>query len=140
MGSWADYNQTEAFKSLNSFSNMNYSFNVSNYPAITQMTNSSAADNATSAANSIFTPITYYWVGTWGSWFYVLLIIFTVGTIYIKSQSVHRTSIALLFMSLLAVVPGTAGALYIPSVALYTLYILTGFALLGVLYSFWVGE
>lgn len=142
MAAWTEYNRTEAFQSLNSFKESNISVNVSDYPAIQQMTNATAADNASTAAQSIFTPINSFWASSsvFGSWFYVLLIFFTVGVVYIKSQSLHRTSLAMLFMGLLAVAPNSAGVLYIPSTALYALYILTGLGLLGVFYSFWVGD
>lgn len=141
--SWNDYNRTEAFESINNMhDSYNYTFNTSNYSAISNMTNSSVVDDPGAAAQSIFTPINSYWASSavWGSWFYVFLIFFTVGTIYIKSQSIHRASIAMLFMSLLAVVPGSTGALYIPSIALHTLYIFSAVGLAGVLYSFWVGD
>jgi hypothetical protein len=139
---WENYNQSEAFSSLNNMNNANISINLSNYPALQNMTNSSALDNPDTAVQTIFTPITSVWASSslWGSWFYVLLIFFTVGTVYIKSQSLHRTCIVMLFMSLLAVVPGSSGALYIPSTALHLLYVLTGVGLAGVLYSFWVGD
>lgn len=142
MGAWQDYNHTAAFQSMNNLRQADININISNYSSINQMTNASAADNATLAANSIFTPITSFWASSavWGSWFYVLLIFFTVGVVYIKSQSLHRTSIAMLFMGLLAVAPNSAGALYIPSSALYTLYIFSGLGLAGVLYTLWVGD
>lgn len=136
-------NQSEAFKSMNNLKeNFNYSFNVSDYPALTNMTNSSALETPATAAQSLFTPINSYWASPslWGPWFYVALIVFTVGTIYAKSQNIFRTSIAMLFMSLIAAVPGATGAIYIPSTALYTLYIFTGIALTGALYSMWVGD
>lgn len=136
------YNQTAAFQSLNNIRSANFSFNLSNYPAIQNMTNASALDDPTTAANAIFTPINSFWASPalWGSWFYVMLIFFSVGVIYIKSQSLHRTSIAMLLLSLLAVVPGSTGALYIPSTALHTLYIFSSVGLAGVLYSFWAGD
>lgn len=142
MGAWTEYNRETAFQSMNNLRESNLSVNVSNYSAIQQMTNGSAADNATTAAISIFTPINSFWASNavFGSWFYVLLIFFTIGTVYIKSQSLHRTCLVMLFMGLLAVAPNSAGVLYIPSTALYTLYIFSGLGLLGVLYSFWVGE
>lgn len=142
MGAWTEYNRTAAFQSLNNIKNSSTSVNLSNYPAIQQMTNSTAGDNTTTAINSIFTPISSFWASSsvYSSWFYVILIFFTIGVVYVKSQSLHRTCIAMLFMGLLAVAPNTAGVLYIPSSALYTLYVLTGLGLLGVLYSFWVGD
>lgn len=141
--SWNDYNRTEAFESINNMhDSYNYTFNTSNYSTISNMTNSSVVDDPGAAAQSIFSPINSFWASSavWGSWLYVFLIFFTVGTIYIKSQSIHRASIAMLFMSLLAVVPGSSGALYIPSTALHTLYIFSAIGLAGVLYSFWVGD
>ena len=95
---WQSYNHTEAYQSLNNMRNANLSINLSNYPAIQNMTNSSALDEPGAAANAIFTPINSFWASpaVWGSWFYVILIFFTVGVIYIKSQSLHRTSIAML--------------------------------------------
>ncbi|AKB79123.1 hypothetical protein MSHOH_2640 [Methanosarcina horonobensis HB-1 = JCM 15518] len=146
MNPWQDYNKSEAFKSINNMhGNYNYTFNLSDYPALSNMTNASVLDDpepAGAVANSIFTPINSFWASpaVWGSWFYVLLIFLTVGTVYIKSQSLHRTSIIMLFMSLLAVVPGSTGAIYIPATALHTLYIFSAIALMGVLYSFWVGD
>lgn len=142
MGAWTEYNRTAAYQSMNNLKNVNLSSNLSNYPAIQQMTNGTAADNASTAAQSIFTPISSFWASSsvYGSWFYVLLIFFTVGVVYTKSQSLHRASIAMLFMGLLAVAPNSAGVLYIPSTALYTLYIFTGLGLAGVLYSAWVGD
>lgn len=139
---WQSYNQTEAYQSLNNMRNANISINLSNYPAIQNMTNSSALDEPGAAANAIFTPINSFWASpaVWGSWFYVILIFFTVGVIYIKSQSLHRTSIAMLLLSLVAVVPGSTGALYIPSTALHTLWIFSAIGLAGVLYSFWAGD
>ena len=143
MNPWQDYNQSAAFESLNNMhESFNYTFNTSDYPAISNMTNSSVVDDPGAVANSIFTPINSFWASpaVWGSWFYVFLIFFTVGTVYIKSQSIHRASIIMLFLSLIAVVPGSTGALYIPSTALHTLYIFSAVGLAGVLYSFWVGE
>jgi uncharacterized membrane protein len=143
MNPWQDYNKSEAFESLNNMhESFNYTFNTSDYPAISNMTNSSVVDDPGAVANGIFTPINSFWASpaVWGSWFYVFLIFFTVGTVYIKSQSIHRASIIMLFLSLIAVVPGSTGALYIPSAALHTLYIFSAVSLAGVLYSFWVGE
>lgn len=146
MNPWSNYNRTEAFKSINNMhESFNYSYNLSNYSSLSNMTNASVLDDpepAGAVANSIFTPINSFWASpaVWGSWFYVFLIFFTVGTIYIKSQSLHRASIIMLFMSLLAVVPGSTGALYIPSTALHTLYIFSAVGLAGVLYSFWAGD
>lgn len=139
---WQDYNQTAAFQSLNNMRSADVSINLSNYTAIQNMTNASALDEPGAAANAIFTPINSFWASPslWGPWFYVMLIFFSVGVIYIKSQSLHRTSIAMLLMSLLAVVPGSTGALYIPSTALHTLYIFSAVGLAGVLYSFWAGD
>jgi len=143
MNPWQDYNKSAAFESLNNMhASFNYTFNTSDYPAISNMTNASVVDDPGAVANSIFTPINSFWASpaVWGSWFYVFLIFFTVGTVYIKSQSIHRASIIMLFLSLIAVVPGSTGALYIPSAALHTLYIFSAVGLAGVLYSFWVGE
>lgn len=143
MGNFTDYNKSEAFSSLNNMKeNLSWSFNETNYAAIQQMTNASAADDPTSTAQSIFTPINSFWASSavYGSWFYVLLIFLTVGTVYVKSQNLFRTCITMLFMGLLASAPGAAGIIYIPSQALHTLYILTAIGLAGVLYSFWVGD
>lgn len=137
-----DYDRAAAFQSLNNIRNFNMSIDLNSYPAIQNMTNSSALDNPQTAAETLFTPVNSYWASSaaWGSWFYVFLIIFTVGIVYIKSQSLHRTSIAMLLMSLLAIAPNSAGVLYIPAAALHTLYIFTGLSLAGVLYTFWVGD
>lgn len=143
MGNFTDYNKTEAFRSLNNMNeNLSWKFNESNYTAIQQMTNANAADSPATAAQSIFTPINSFWASSavYGSWFYVLLIFLTVGTVYIKSQNLFRTCITMLFMGLIASAPGATGVIYIPSQALHTLYILTAVALVGVLYSFWVGD
>lgn len=137
-----DYDREAAFQSLNNIRNFNMSIDLNSYPAIQNMTNSSALDDPQTAAQTLFTPVNSYWASTagWGSWFYVFLIIVTVGMVYIKSQSLHRTSIAMLLMSLLAVAPNSAGVLYIPAAALHTLYIFTGLSLAGVLYTLWVGD
>ncbi len=143
MNPWQDYNRSAAFESLNNMhKSFNYTFNTSDYPAISNMTNSSVVDDPGAVANSIFTPINSFWASpaVWGPWFYVLLIFFTVGTIYVKSQSIHRASMIMLFLSLIAAVPGSSGAIYIPSTALHTLYIFSAVGLAGVLYSFWVGD
>lgn len=140
---WQDYNKTEAMKSLNGMrENFTYEFNTSNYHALDNMTNATALDDPTAAANAIFTPINSFWASpaVWGSWFYVLLIFITVGTIYIKSQNLARTSIVCLFLGLLASAPGATGIIYIPLPALHTLYIVTGLGLAGVLYSTFVGD
>lgn len=136
-----DYDKEAAFSSLHKMTNLNYTFDINNYPAIVQMSNVSS-DNTTQIVNSVFTPINSFWASSavLGSWFYVFLIIVTVGITYVKSQNVFRTSIVMLLMSLLASAPGGSGLLYIPSSALYVLYLFSGFGLLGVLYSFWVGE
>ena len=120
----------------------NISVNLSNYSSIQKMTNASALDNASTAASSIFTPITDIWAGPalWGSWFYVALIFFTVSMIYVKSQNLFRTCTAMLFMGLCAVAPESLGVIYIPSAALYTLYVLTGVGLAGALYQIWVSD
>lgn len=143
MGNFTDYNKTEAFRSLNNMNeNLSWKFNESNYTAIQQMTNANAADSPATAAQSIFTPINSFWASSavYGSWFYVLLIFLTVGTVYIKSQNLFRTCITMLFMGLIASAPGATGVIYIPSQALHTLYILTAVGLVGVLYTFWVGD
>ncbi|MCQ1534844.1 hypothetical protein FTO70_03885 [Methanosarcina sp. KYL-1] len=143
MAGWNDYNRTEAFQSLDNLrENFSYQYNISDYPAIQNMTNASAADDPAAAANSILTPVNSFWASPslYGSWFYVVLIIITVGIIYVKSQSLHRTCIAMLFMSLLAVAPEAVGVIYIPYQALYMLYVFTAVSLTGVLYTFWVGD
>ena len=134
---WQDFNRTEAFKGLEAIRDINFSTDLPTYPLIQKLTVVNDTANASEVSSSIFTPITDYWASdaVYGSWFYVLLIILTVGAIYIKSQNLHRTSIAMLLMGLLATVPGTAGLIYIPVSALYTLYILTALAVCGVLYS-----
>lgn len=125
---------------MNNIKNFNMTIDLTSYPAIQNMTNSTALETPQTAANAIFTPVNSFWASgaVWGSWFYVILIIFTVGIVYVKSQSLHRTSIVMLFMSLLAV--GSSGVLYIPATALHTLYVFTGIAVAGTLYSFWVGD
>lgn len=138
-----DYNRTEAFKSVNGMrENFNYTFNLSNDSTLSNMTNVTALEQPDTAAGVLFTPISEFWASSavWGSYFYVGLIIFTVGSIYAKSQNLFRTSISMLLMSLIVAVPGASGAFYVPSVALHTLYIFTGLAIAGVLYSMWAGE
>ncbi|AKB47393.1 hypothetical protein MSKOL_1616 [Methanosarcina sp. Kolksee] len=139
---WQTFNRTEAFESLHNLQQANVSVNLSNYSSIQKMTNASALDNTSTAASSIFTPITDFWAGPalWGSWFYVALIFFTIGMIYVKSQNLFRTCTAMLFMGLCAVAPESLGVIYIPSAALYTLYVLTGVGLAGVLYQMWVSD
>lgn len=139
---WQTYNHTAASQSLNALNNANLSINLSNYSSINKMTQVEDVNNATQVANSIFTPISDFWASNalWGSWFYVILIFFTIGTVYIKSQDLHRTCIAMLYMGLLAVAPASVGIIYIPSSALYALYIMTGAALAGVLYNTWVSD
>ncbi|MDI9395806.1 MAG: hypothetical protein QM426_10530 [Euryarchaeota archaeon] len=139
----SDYNRTEAFKSINNVrDNFNYSFNLTEDPVLGNLTNATALEQPDTAAKTLFIPISEFWArpDVWGSYFYVGLIIFTVGSIYAKSQNLFRTSIAMLIMSLIVAVPGTTGAFYIPSVALHTLYVFTGISIAGVLYSMWVGE
>lgn len=139
---WESYNKTAAHSSLNNLQNFNMSIDLNKYPAIHNLTNASALNTPDTAVQTLFTPINSFWAAPnlWGSWFYVLLIFFTVGTVYIKSQSLHRTCIVMLFMSLLAAAPGASGALYIPASALHLLYVLSGVALAGILYAFWVGD
>ena len=143
MGNWTDYNKTDAMSSINGFkNNFSWSFNESNYTAIQQMTNASAADDPAAAAAAIGTPFNSFWASAalFGSWFYVLLIVITVGTVYIKSQNLNRTCITMLLMGLIASAPGSTGVIYIPSAALHTLYIFTALGLVGVLYSALVGD
>lgn len=142
LAGWESYNKTAAYSSLNNMKSVNTSIDLNNYPAITNLTNSSALNTPDTAVQTLFTPINSFWASNalWGSWFYVLLIFFTIGTVYIKSQSLHRTCIVMLFMGLLAAAPGASGVLYIPSAALHLIYVLTGIALAGIIYTAWVGD
>lgn len=139
---WQTYNREAAFQSLNKIREANISVNLDNYSTLQNMSFNGTVNSTNETAKAIFTPITDFWASpaVWGSWFYVVLIFFTVGMVYVKSQNIFRTSIVMLLMSLLAVVPSQIGAYYIPSTALHTLYILTGLSVAGILYTVLVGD
>lgn len=137
---WSNINWSNALKSVKNFSNnFNWSFNLSDYPSIENFTKLNVSDPSTST-RYFFTPISDYWVALMGSWFYVFLIYFTCGIVYVKSKSIYPTSIAMLLLATLVAAPATAGTLYVPYEVLIVLYVSTVLALAGVLYSLFVGR
>ena len=133
-------NMTDALKSLKGFrDNYNWNFNLSNYSSIENFTkiNSSDVSNATTY---FFTPISDYWLYTFGSWFYVILVYFCSALVYIKSKSIFPTSMVLLLMANLVAVPATMGAVLIPYEVLSALYLSIVISTAGVLYSLLVGR
>ncbi len=129
-----DVNWSQALQEINNVSKLNWTFNVTNYPAINNLTHLNTS-NVTSFFNGFMTPITAVWVANLHEWFYVLLIYFTVGVVYIKSRSVFPTALVLLFMSI-AVMLGVAVTLPVK----VALYVSLGLALTGVLYGLLVGR
>lgn len=142
-----DYNRTDAFKSVRGMhDNLDWSFNVTDYSNIENITMMQmSADNTSVAESSIrsfFTPITGYWVemSAFGAWFYVLVMFFTCGTVFIKSKGdLHVTSVAMLAMSIIVAVPATAGAFVIPAEIISLLYVLIAISLAFILYNLFAG-
>lgn len=140
MVNWSAVNFTEALKTIRNFnSNFNWSFNLSVYPKIENFTKLNMTDTQ-NTTRYFFTGISDYWLAVMGSWFYVFLIYFTCGLIYVKSKSIFPTSLAMLLMSILVAAPATAGTFYVPVEVLIVLYVSLVLAFAGVLYSLFVGR
>ncbi|RLI82697.1 hypothetical protein DRP04_03370 [Archaeoglobales archaeon] len=139
-------NSSEAFKSLRNFTaNFNWSFNLSDYPSIENMTKIQLSNNTSIVNESVqhfFTPIGDYWIKASGleAWFYMFLVYFTVGVIWIKTKSMFPTAMALLLFATLIALPATTGQIYVPLEVLTVLYVSLVIGIAGVLYSLLVGR
>lgn len=126
--------------------NFTWSFDMDNYSSIQNMTNiqMNPAGNETITENSIkafFTPISDYWVASsvMGAWFYVLIMLFTVGVVYGKTKRLEPTAITMLILSMIAAVPATTGDWVLPIEVLGIVYTCTALSVAGVLYSAFTG-
>ena len=142
-----DYNKSDAFKSIHGFrDDYDWSFNVTDYNNIENLTAMQMGADNTSVAeasiNAFFTPITGYWVNLsgFGAWFYVLVMFFTCGTVFIKSKGdLHVTSVAMLVMSIVVAGPATLGTFVIPAEIIGLLYTLIALSLGFILYNLFAG-
>lgn len=135
-------NMSEAMKSLRNLTeNYNYSFNISNYPSIQKLTNISVNVNETNkTVDAFFTFINDYWGKLMGEWFYIFLIYFTVGIVYVKTKSIFPTTLALLLLSVAIMGASMAGIASLSMPVMFVLYISLVLSFAGVLYALFVGR
>lgn len=135
-------NMSEAMKSLRNLTeNYNYSFNISNYPSIQKLTDISVNVNETNkTVDAFFTFINDYWGKLMGEWFYIFLIYFTVGIVYVKMKSIFPTTLALLLLSVAIMGASMAGIASLSMPAMFVLYISLVLGFAGVLYALFVGR
>ena len=142
-----NYSREDAFRSMDNFhENFSWSYDMDNYSSIQNMTNiqMNPTGNETITENSIksfFTPISDYWVAgsVMGAWFYVIIMLFTVGVVYGKTKRLEPTAITMLILSMIAAVPATTGDWVLPVEVLGIVYTCTALSVAGVLYSTFTG-
>lgn len=130
----SDFNTSNATKSIDNLQQMNLTYNdISAYPGFDKLL-SVDENNTTAMIDAMFIPVNSYWAtdNALGSWFYVVIIIFTVGITYIKTKTMETTSLVLLILSLMVAVPATAGTFIVPSAVLYLMYMCVVLGLVGI--------
>lgn len=134
-------NQTLAFQSEINLSKSNFdgALNLSNYSTLNNFTNVSF-NNSSQSANAILAPVNEILIGqVFGYWLYVIIIFFITLLVYAKTESLGATSITIVLLSALVIVPAGAGVWIIPPEVSNILYILAGLGLAGSLLS-WLIE
>jgi hypothetical protein len=141
-GTWPPtVNQTLAFQSEINLSKSNFdgALNISNYSTLNNFTNVSIT-NSSQSANAVLAPVNEILIGqVFGYWLYVIVIFFITLLVYAKTESLGATSITIVLLSALVIVPAGAGVWIIPPEVSNILYILAGLGLAGSLLS-WLIE
>lgn len=127
-----------AYRSLNNLSNANVSFNWNNYTKIANFTHISFT-NSSQSAQAAGVPVNEILIPVFGFWLYVIIIFYLSLLMYAKTESLGATSITIMLLSALAIVPSAAGVYSIPLPVSTILYVLAGLGLAGSLLS-WLIE
>jgi hypothetical protein len=132
-----------AYSTLQNISNASsIQIDLNEYYVITEMTtwydNQSDYDNL---VRILFAPI------AWGAsadmlgyWLYVAIIFAIIILVYGKTRSLEITSMIMLIMSLLVIVPSYTETIVVPSVVLYILYVFAVLGVGGALMSLFTGD
>jgi len=124
---------------LNNLSHANITWDISNYTTISNFTNVSLT-NSTQSSDAVFAPVNEVLVAqVFGYWLYIIIIFYLSLLVYGKTESLGATSITIMLLSALAIVPSAAGAWSIPPEVSSILYILAVLGLAGSLMS-WLIE
>ena len=124
---------------MNNLSHANITWDISNYTTISNFTNVSLT-NSTQSSDAVFAPVNEVLVAqVFGYWLYIIIIFYLSLLVYGKTESLGATSITIMLLSALAIVPSAAGAWSIPPEVSSILYILAVLGLAGSLMS-WLIE
>lgn len=136
-----NYSREDARASLDGMrDNFTWSYDPANYDSINNMTNLTPRGNETAtdaAIRAVSTPYKDYWIdpAALGYWFYVAIVFFTVGVVYVKTKNIGNAAITMLLCSMLIIGPESAGALIVPAGIINIFYVMTALSLAAVLMS-----
>jgi hypothetical protein len=119
-------NQSAAYQSLHNLAASNYSSNATqpwNYTDITNMTNASLT-NSSQTATAIFSPFNSYYLGNFGYYIYVSIIVVIAVVALAKGMGLFRVGIAVSLMSALVISQATSNA--VPNEILMLFYMIAG--------------
>lgn len=133
-----------AYDTLSNLNNLQgLEINISGYSFIdsffTWDENKSDFENG---VNFVSTPYQKYWVEQTGLgyWFYVVLVFVTTIIVYGKSKSFEATSMTIMLMSVIIIIPSLASVLILPVPVLVILSVFATLGFAGVLLSLFGGE
>lgn len=130
----SNFNMSNATKSMDNLRQMNLTYNdIETYPGFDKLFTVDE-NNTTAMIDAAFIPVNSYWAtdNALGSWFYAVLIIFTVGITYVKTKTMETTSLVLLILALMVALPATVGVFVVPTAMLYLMYICVLLGLVGI--------
>lgn len=129
-------NMTAATATMTAVSNAtaNLDFNMSNF-TLFHGVQTTDYNNTTQIADTMFLPITGYWLDETygvGYWFYAALVVSICALFYWKFENMTITAMVLLMLSLMVAAPATAGVLIVPAAFLNVMYIAVVIAIIGI--------
>lgn len=138
-----NFNQTEAYKSLNNyttnFPDLLVNLDPGNNTNVSMMSNYSLT-NDTQTINAMFYPAWKLWIAQiFGSWYYVALIYIFALIVFVKYDGdLGVTAWVVVLMSAVVLAAVQYGDITIPVEMIRMLYLTVAFGIIGVLYSTFV--
>lgn len=121
---------------LENMSNANTSINMSDY-AINQMISTDENETAFNNVRNVITaPVRFAASADFaGYWFYCFIIFVVLIYVYGKSKSIEITSLIMMLMSLMVIVPAMTTGLVVPNGFLVLMYVMSLLGLVGIFYG-----
>lgn len=121
---------------INNLSEANISVNISSYP-INQMITFDENESAyTNVRNVLSAPVRFGASSDFaGYWFYTFCIVIILIYTYGKSKSVEITSVIMMLLSLMVIVPAMTTSMVVPTSFLILMYIMCLLGLAGIFYG-----